>query len=156
MSVETNKRLVRRVFEEAFNAGDLQVIDEAIAPGAVDHQHPTEPSFARHLKEVVLAMRTAFPDLRFEVTEMIGEDDWVACHSVMTGTNTGALGHPLLPPQGPPSLPPTGKPIRVPHMHMIRFQDGQSTDLLHIMDTMTLVSQLGLMPTRDPGTARAA
>ena len=156
MSVETNKRLVRRVFEEAFNRGELAVIDEAIAPNGVDHQHPSEPSFAQHLKDVVIAMRTAFPDLHFEVTEMIGEGDWVACYSVMTGTNTGALARPMLPPQGPPSLPATGRPVRVPHMHMIRFQDGQSTELLHLMDTMAMVGQLGLVPAGGAQPARAA
>ena len=87
MSVETNKELVLRVFQEAFGAGDLRVIDEVVAMNGIDRQHPDEPSFAEHLKKVVVAMRTAFPDLRFDVTEIIGEDDWVACHSIMTGTN---------------------------------------------------------------------
>lgn len=155
MSVEQNKQTVMRVFDEAFNRGELAIIDEAVAPNGVDYQHPNEPSFAQHLKEVVTAMRTAFPDLRFEVTEMIGEGDWVASYSVMTGTNTGQLEQPLLPAQGPALLPPTGNRIRVPHMHMIRFQDGKSTDLLHLMDTMTMVGQLGLMPAGGAAAARA-
>ena len=147
MSTDENKRLVIRVFEEAFNRGHLGIFDEVIAPDGVDHQHPDEPSFAQHLKEVVTAMRTAFPDLHFEITQIIGEGDWVACHTVMTGTNTGELRRPLmLPPQAPPSIPPTGRPIRVAHMHMMRFRDGRNTELLHIMDTLGMVGQLGLAP----------
>src|SRR3712207_2165292 len=108
MAVEHNKRLVARVFDEAFNQGRLEVIDETVADGAVDHQHPDEPSFREHLKQVVTAMRTAFPDLRFQIAEMIGEGEWVAVHPVMTGTNTGELRRPLmLPPDAPPALPPT-------------------------------------------------
>lgn len=156
MSVETNKLLVRRVFDEAFNRGELAIIDESVAPHGVDHQHPNEPSFAEHLKEVVIAMRTAFPDLHFEVTEMIGEGDWVACYSVMTGTNTGELRRPLMLPPQAQSLPATGRPVRVPHMHMIRFEDGRSTDLLHLMDTMAMVGQLGLLPAGGTQAARAA
>jgi predicted ester cyclase len=145
MVVEQNKHLVARVFTEAFNHGRLGVIDEAVAPAGVDHQHPDEPSFPEHLKQVVVAMRTAFPDLHFEITEMIGEGEWVAVHSVMTGTNTGELRRPLmLPPNAPPALPPTGRPVRVAHMHLIRFQDGRNTELLHLMDTMAMVGQLGL------------
>ena len=145
MTVERNKHLVTRVFTEAFNQGQLAVIDEAVADGAVDHQHPDEASFREHLKQVVIAMRTAFPDLHFAMTEMIGEGEWVAVHSIMTGTNTGQLRRPLpLPPHAPPVLPPTGRPIRVAHMHMIRFQDGRNTELLHLMDTMAMVGQLGL------------
>jgi predicted ester cyclase len=156
MSVETNKLLVRRVFDEAFNHGELAIIDESVAPNGVDHQHPNEPSFAQHLKEVVIAMRTAFPDLHFEVTQMIGEGDWVACYSVMTGTNTGELRRPLMLPPQAQHLPATGRPVRVPHMHMIRFEDGRSTDLLHLMDTMAMVGQLGLMPVGGAQPARAA
>ena len=150
MTIEQNKRLVIRVFEEAFNQGLLDVIDEAIAPDGVDHQHPDEPSFAQHLKEVVTAMRTAFPDLHFEVTQVVAEGEWVATYSVMTGTNTGELRRPLM---LPPSPPPTGRPIRVPHMHMMRFVEGRNTELLHLMDTMTMAGQLGLLPGATLATA---
>jgi len=148
MTVEQHKHLARRVFTEAFNQGRLDVIDEAVADDAIDHQHPDEPSFREHLKEVVTAMRTAFPDLHFEITEMISEGEWVAVHSVMTGSNTGELRRPLmLPPQAPPVLPPTGRSVRVAHMHLIRFQSGRNTELLHLMDTMAMAGQLGLLPT---------
>lgn len=154
MTVEQNKRLVTRVFEEAFNRGQLDVIDEVIAEDGVDHQHPDEPSFAAHLKDVVIAMRTAFPDLHFEVTQVVAEDDWVATYSLMTGTNTGELRRPLmLPPGATPSLPPTGRPVRVPHMHMMRFVNGRNTELLHLMDTMAMAGQLGLLPGAAPAAA---
>ena len=149
MSVEQHKRLVTRVFTEAFNQGRLEVIDDAVGENAIDHQHPDVPSFAEHLKAVVTAMRAAFPDLHFELTEIIGEGEWVAVHSVMTGTNTGELRQPLLPPDAPESLPPTGRPVRVAHMHMIRFENGRNTELLHVMDTMAMLGQLGLGPGSD-------
>lgn len=154
MEVEQNKRLVARVFAEAFNEGRLGVIDEVVAAGAVDHQHPNEPSFGEHLKQVVTTMRDSFPDLHFEITQMVGEGEWVAVHSIMTGTNTGELRRPLmLPPSAPPVLPPTGRPVRVVHMHMIRFEDGRNTELLHLMDTMAMAGQLGLVPTGAPAHA---
>jgi predicted ester cyclase len=151
MSVEQNKRAARRVFDEAFNRGELAAIDEVVADDLIDHQHPDEPSFREHLKQVVVAMRTAFPDLHFAITELIGEGEWVALHSVMTGTQTGELGPPLLPP-GAPALPPTGRTVRVAHMHMIRFADGRSIELLHLMDSAALVAQLGQIPA--PAAAR--
>ena len=154
MNVEQQKVLVRRVFEEAFNQGELDVIDEAVAPGGVDHQHPDEPSFREHLKDVVRAMREAFPDLHFEVVQMLGEGEWVATYSVMTGTQTGPLQPPLLPPGGPMLIPPTGRSVRVPHMHMIRFEGGQNTELWHVMDTMAMLGQLGLLPAPDAAVGR--
>lgn len=148
MSIDAEKQLVRRVFEEAFSQGQLEVIDEVVAVGGVDHQHPDEPSFCDHLKEVVLALREAFPDLQFEITELIGEGEWVACHSFMTGTQSGPLRAPLLPAGGPPMLPPTGRSVRVPHMHMMRFADGKNTELWHVMDSLAMLGQLGLLPER--------
>ncbi len=149
MSVETNKRIVLRTFEEVFNQGNIDLLDELIASGGVDHQHPDEPSFRDHLKEVVRALRTAFPDLHFEIGQIIGEGDWVSLHSVMTGTNLGPLRYPLLPPNGPREVPPTGRPIRVPHMHMIRIEQGLGTELWHLMDTFAMLGQLGVLPAQD-------
>lgn len=154
MSAASNKHLVARVFSEAFNQGKLDVIDEVVAVSAVDHQHPAEPSFAEHLKDVVRAMRIAFPDLHFEVTQIIGEDDWVATHTWMTGTNTGELRSPLLPPSAPPVVPPTGRPVRVAHMHMMRFEAGRNTELWHVMDSLALLGQLGLLPASPPAALR--
>ncbi len=148
-----NKRLVERVFMEAFNAGDLSVVDEIVPHDSLDHQHPDEADFVVHLKEVITGMRIAFPDLHFEVTQIIGEGEWVALHSVMTGTNTGPLRKPILPPDGPSEIPATGRRIDVPHMHMIRFANGQGGELLHLMDTFTLLKQLGLIPAGPPRAA---
>ena len=152
MSVEANKRMVQRVFDEAFNEGRLGVIDETTDSRSRDHQHLDEPSFAEHLKAVVTAMRTAFPDLHFAIERMIGEGDWVALHSTMTGTHTGPLTRPLLPPDGPPVIPPTGRPIRVAHQHLLRFEAGRNAELWHVMDTIGMMGQLGLLPAR-PATA---
>jgi len=147
MRNDSLRQAVLRVFTESFNQGDLSAIDEVAGSGTLDHQHPDEANFTAHLKAVVTALRTAFPDLHFEIVQMIGEDEWVAIYSVMTGTHTGPLTPPVLPPGGPATLPPTGRSIRVPHMHMIRFdQDGQHGDLYHLMDTFAMLGQLGLLP----------
>jgi hypothetical protein len=44
-----------------------------------------------HLKQVIATLRTAFPDLHFEVHEMLCEGDVVACRSTMTDTHQGPL-----------------------------------------------------------------
>ncbi len=141
----------RRAFDEAFNNGNVDIFDESVAIGAVDHQHPNEPSFRDHLKDVVRAMRRAFPDLHWEINRIISDGEWVAMHSFMAGTHNGVLGAPLLPP-GRPDVPPTGRSVRVAHMHMIRYADGMSVELWHQMDTMAMLGQLGLL--RDPSPSR--
>jgi len=148
-SLDPNKQAVARVFMEAFNQGKLAAIDDVVASTGLDHQHPNEPSFVDHLKEVVTALRTAFPDLHFEVTQIIGEGDWVSTYSLMTGTHTGTLGTPVIP-SGRPAIPATGRQIRVPHMHMIRLENGKGVELLHLMDTFAMLGQLGVLPGPSP------
>lgn len=141
-ATDSARQSVLRVFEEGFNQGNLATVDELVASGGHDHQHPAESDLAAHVKDVIVAMRRAFPDLHFAVTEIIAEGDWVALHSVMTGTHQGPLGAPL----SPREIPPTGRSIRVPHMHMIRLEHGQGAELLHLMDTFAMMGQLGLLP----------
>lgn len=143
--VARNKEVATRVFEECFNRGNVDLLPDLVAVETRDHQHPDEPDFVDHLRAVILAMRTAFPDLHFTITQVIGEGDWVATHSVMTGTHLGPLGAPLVPANGPPVIAPTGRAIRVPHMHMIRSADGKGVELLHLMDTFAMMKQLGLL-----------
>ena len=126
-------------FERMFNQGDLAYVDTAVAPGAVDHQEPQGTDFAAHLKNVISTLRTAFPDLLFEVHEVICEGNVVACRSTMTGSHQGPLR--IGPMAG---LPVNGTRIEVPHMHFFRYDaEGRLTDLWHVWNTLMLARQLG-------------
>lgn len=139
MTSEELKARTLEGFERMFNQGDLAYVDNALAPGAVDHQEPDGTEFAAHLKNVISTLRTAFPDLRFEIHQLICEDDTVACRSTMNGTHKGPLR--IGPMAG---LPVNGTRIEVPHMHFFRYDaDGRLTDLWHVWNTLMLARQLG-------------
>lgn len=91
MTAEQLKARTLEGFERMFNSGELGFVDGALAPGAVDHQEPEGTDFAVHLKHVISTLRAGFPDLRFEVHELVCEGDVVACRSTMTGTHQGQL-----------------------------------------------------------------
>ena len=139
MTTEQLKDLTLEGFERMFNQGDLDYLGGAIAPGAVDHQEPEGTDFGQHLEMVITTLRAAFPDLRFEVHEMLAEGEIVACRSTMTGTHQAPLN--LGPLAG---LPVTGAQIEVPHMHFFRYdEEGRLTDLWHVWNTLLLARQLG-------------
>jgi steroid delta-isomerase-like uncharacterized protein len=139
MTTEELKALTLEGFERMFNQGDLDFVDEALAPDAVDHQEPEGTDFGPHLKNVISTLRAAFPDLRFEVHELICEADVVACRSTMSGTHQGPLR--IGPMAG---LPVNGTPVEVPHMHFFRYDgEGRLTDLWHVWNTLMLARQLG-------------
>ena len=133
MTTETNKALTRQFIERAFNEGNLTIVDEALAQDGIDHQEPLGTNFVTHLKEVITMLRTAFPDLHFEIHAMLAEGELVAFRSTMTGTHRGPF-------QG---LLPTGKQISVAHMHFVRFVNGKTSDLWHVWDIAGLMRQLG-------------
>jgi steroid delta-isomerase-like uncharacterized protein len=139
MTTDELKARTLEGFERMFNQGDLDYVDATLAPGAVDHQEPAGTDFAAHLKNVIATLRTAFPDLRFDVHEFVGEGNTVACRSTMTGTHQGPLR--IGPMAG---LPVNGTRIEVPHMHFFRYDaDGRLTDLWHVWNTLALARQLG-------------
>lgn len=139
MTSEELKERTLEGFERMFNQGDLGYVEPSLAPGAVDHQEPEGTDVAAHLKNVISTLRTAFPDLRFDVHQLICEDDTVACRSTMTGTHEAPLQiGPLA------GLPVNGALIEIPHMHFFRYDaDGRLTDLWHVWNTLALARQLG-------------
>ena len=79
MSAEENKALARRVIEEMFNNGNLDVADELIAPNYVDHDPaiPDDIHGPEGFKKYVSAYRSAFPDLHIQIEDQIAEGDKV-------------------------------------------------------------------------------
>ena len=134
---EANKVMIRQFMERAFNQGDLTAIDTHLAATAVDHQEPIATNFCVHLKQVITALRTAFPDLHFELHEMLAGDDMVAFRSTMTGTHLGPFQLGVS-----PQLPATGRSIQITHMHFVRIVDGKGHDLWHLWDTPAMMRQL--------------
>jgi predicted ester cyclase len=90
-TIESNKALVRRLYEDGFNQGNLEVVEELVAPDVVTHDPiildaPTGPESIRGGIEMI---RKAFPDFNVEVLDLIAEGDKVASYLLMSGTNTG-------------------------------------------------------------------
>lgn len=145
MNAAENMARAREFMERAFHQGDLSVVDELNAPDGVDHQEPPGTDIIAHLKQVVTAMRAAFPDLHFEIHDMLAEGDIVAFRSTMTGTHTGTLN--FVPGR---SLPATGRRVSVPHMHFVRMVGGKTTDLWHLWNVQMMLQQLGAVPAPEP------
>jgi ketosteroid isomerase-like protein len=87
-----NEKLARRYFEEAWNRGDVAVLDELLAPDYVNHtpSTPNPPPGPEGLKPIILAMRRAFPDLHYEIKDVIATEHAVTIRVVMTGTHRPA------------------------------------------------------------------
>jgi predicted ester cyclase len=140
-SQSDNQTIVRQFMEQAFNQGDLTAVDRHLTPDAIDYQEPPGTDFVNHLKQVIPALRTAFPDLHFEIHDMLSEGDLVAFRSTMTGTHLGPFS------MGPVrDFAPTARSINVAHMHFVRINEGKGGELWHLWDMPGLMRQLGITP----------
>ena len=141
MSTEENKALARRLIEEAWNQGNLTVVDELMAPVHVPHHSlvGNQPPSREHYKQFIVRTRTAFPDLHATVEDQIAEGDKVVTRWSVQGTHQGVFrGH-----------SPTGNQMRVTGIVIDRIIDGRVVEGWMEMDTHNQMQQLGL--TAQPG-----
>jgi steroid delta-isomerase-like uncharacterized protein len=135
---EQNKAVVRRFIDEAWNNGNLDVVDELISADHVDHDpaRADAPSGPAAMRAFIETYRTAFPDTRIEFGELIAEGDLVAGPWRATGTHQGELM----------GIPATGKPISITGMGMDRVVDGKIVESWANWDGMGMMGQLGVIP----------
>lgn len=141
MSLDDNKTKARRIYDEVFNRGDLDVVDELVTPDIIDHEEPfpgVTGSGAEGLRQTVAILRTAFPDLTMTVEDMVAEGDKVVTRVTVRGTHQGEfLG-----------MPPSGRQINVAVIDIVRFADGKMIEHWGQTDQMALLQQLGVIPTQ--------
>ena len=116
MSVEENKELVRRAWEEVFNRGDLDAVERYYAPGWVMHDAPPNAGAnLKSLKEVLGTIRGGFPDVRARIELMLAEGDLVAYRVTSEGKHSREYF----------GLAPTGKRVTLRQMNIDRIRDGK-------------------------------
>ena len=80
------------MMEEAFNTGNLALVDELVAPDHVDKTpFPGTRRDRNGLKKQITALRKAFPDGKFTIDKMVAEGETVAYSWKLVGTQKGPL-----------------------------------------------------------------
>jgi steroid delta-isomerase-like uncharacterized protein len=133
---EDAKTLARRFYDEV-GAGNLDVIDELVADDFIDHEEfpGLEPN-KEGVKRFFAMLRSAFPDLRMQVHQIVADEDLVAVRVTAAGTHQGDFM----------GIPPSGKRIDVQIFDMLRLRDGQAIEHWGVIDAMTMMQQLGATP----------
>ena len=126
MSIEKNKAVVRRLWEEVWNQRCLSVCDEIF-----------DTDYAEHEKSWVPVLLAAFPDVHFTIEDMIAEGDKVVVYWTMSGTQKGEFA----------GIPPTGKRIAgIQGVIIHRLSNGKIVEDKAVRDTMSMMQQLGAIP----------
>ena len=138
MSTEENKAIVRRVNDEVWSEGHLDVIEELIADNFVATVvgAPEQIRGPQGFREFVVMYRTAFPDLRITVDEQFAEGETVITRWTATGTNEGELM----------GMPATGKQATVAGININRISGGKLVEGWGLFDQLGLLQQIGAVP----------
>ena len=137
---------------EKFNTRDFAGIIED-GGGAVDY---TEVGTGRRITdpdEMVAALEgwvTAMPDVRGTVLSAMRDGDRMCVEIHWEGTHAG----PLTTPAGP--LPATGNHTSTRAAELFTIRDGRIVDMVHYLDIMTMMTQLGMVPTPTAGQRAGA
>jgi steroid delta-isomerase-like uncharacterized protein len=138
MSTEQNKALARQMMEEVFNQGNLSRVDEFLAPDFVEREElpPGVPPGREGVKQLTAMLHSAFPDFKVTIDDLVAEGDKVVIRQTWTGTHRGEFM----------GIPPTGRSVSFQVIDMIRIAGGKCVEHWGLMDSMSLMQQLGAIP----------
>src|SRR5512134_1882367 len=138
MSIEQNKALVRQMVEEVFNRGNISLAGEFMAPDFVEREElpPGIPRDREGVKQLTTMLRSAFPDFKATIDDIVAEGDKVVIRQTWSGTQRGEFM----------GIPPTGRSVSFGVIDIIRIADGKFVEHWGQMDSMSLMQQLGAIP----------
>lgn len=132
MASVTATSIVYRYYD-VINQGDLDALEQLVAPGYQYHAPGLPPSFAV-FKQMLVSYRLGFSDLHHHVEQVVAEGDRVVVHVTSAGTHSGVfLGH-----------PPTQRRFAAVGIDIFRLEDDLLAERWGAFDTLTMLQQLGL------------
>ena len=134
----------RRFIEEAFNQGNLDVIDELSGDGFVDHDPMMGDQDVDAVKQTIGTYRDAFPDIHITIEDIFDAGDKV----VYRWTGQGTFENEMM------GLQPTheqGDPVK--GITVDRYEGGKVVETWTQWDTLTFMRDIGAIPEQAPASA---
>jgi predicted ester cyclase len=143
MSIETNKALVRRFYDQVLNGRRAEAIDELAVTGYDEHDPlPGQRAGRDGLKDRVSMLIDGLAPT-FTVEDVVAEGDRVVVRWTNSARHVGDfLG-----------IPPTGRSCAIAGIDIYRLEDGRLAEHWHVIDQLAMLQQLGLMPAPDSAPA---
>lgn len=115
MSINNNKTIIRRVFDEALNQGKLELVDQLFTADFVDHSTPEQATGPVGVRDFFSSVRNGFPDIHVSIDDIIAEGSEVVVRTTWHGTHLRRYG----------SNEPTGKQVSGTLIQIFYLENGQ-------------------------------
>lgn len=133
---ENNKAIVRRFYEEVFNQGREDVIDEIISPDYIDYGHEPPGKGTEGAKQDYRGATSVFSNTHYTIDELIATGDQVVARWTGTYIHSGDFA----------GIKATGKSVSLTGISIYRVANGQIQETRNAVNWMGLLQQLGVIP----------
>lgn len=133
-----NKELLRRFYKEVYVNWNMALADDVISPQFISHDWPEGATGPKAFRDYYSAIRAALADARYEVDDLIAEDDRVVVRWRLMGTHKGAFR----------SIAPTGRPITLKGIAIYRVERGKLMERWVVSDLYGALEESGALLTR--------
>ena len=137
---EENKEKARRMLEEAFGQGKVEIVEEIVDADFVCYDPNSEAGEVRGantIKQEIEYFRNAVPDLTYTVEDQVAEGEKVVSRYTATGTHQGEFF----------GVAPTGARIEMSGIQIDRFdENGRMVEEWPEYDLLGAMKQMGAVP----------
>ena len=131
---DENKETVRKLYEEIFNTGHLELLNQIVSS---DYTGPGGIKGPGGFAESIRRVRAAFPDIKWTVEDLIAEGDKVMARWSWKGTNTDSFD----------GFPPTNKEVTHNAINIFQFSGNKIIKAWLQADRLAFYQQIDVIPT---------
>ena len=144
MTIEQNKALVRRYYDEVLNQGNIALLDELATEAYIENDpFPGQGTGREGLKGRAGYIVSALKPVHFDIQDVVAEGDRVVVRWLSQGTHSSDfLG-----------IPATNRSYEIAGIDIHRVEDGRMAEHWHVVDQLSQLQQLGLLPAPDGAPA---
>lgn len=128
-----NKSLIQKLYKEVLVHWNMALVDELVSPRFISHDWPEgTPIGPQPFKDFYSEIRSALPDARYKMDDLIAEDEKVAVRWRLVGTHEGYYR----------GIAPTGKQLVLKGVAIYRLEDGKVMERWVVTDFHKLLKDI--------------
>jgi steroid delta-isomerase-like uncharacterized protein len=132
-ATQRNKEVVRKLYEQSLSKRNLELLRDLVSE---DYVGVRGIKGAAGFQEPIVPVIKAFPDIQWNIEELIGEGDKVFVQWKLQGTHTGQWQHYAI----------TGKTITNDGMAVFELKDGKIVNGKVLTDRLDFLQQIEALP----------